>query len=119
MHISSCVPPIILIFSNLFYGFYSTSPKKAPAYERFHSLAQPQEATVTLPLPYKYKVLGEVFNSCDTILNLMGQRKETCTFDKLKESVQQMSRKYAISYLQNESFIFSNFHFHIFPVSLT
>lgn len=72
---------------------FSHSPKKAPAHERFHSLAQPAEPTVALPLPYKYKVLGEVFNSCDTILNLLGQRNETCTYEKLKESVQQMSRK--------------------------
>ena len=67
------------------------SPKKAPAFERFHSLVEP--AQPSLPLPYKFKVLAEMFHCTDTVLNLLGQRKATCTFVKLKNAVQEMSRK--------------------------
>lgn len=70
--------------------------KEVPAYERFHTLAQPGApvaSPVTLPLPYKYKALAEMFRCTDTVLNLLGQRKEKCTFPKLRDAVQQMSRK--------------------------
>ena len=70
--------------------------KEVPAYERFHALAQPSPTVVspaTLPLPYKYKSLAEMFRCTDTVLNLLGQRKEKCMFSKLRDAVQQMSRK--------------------------
>lgn len=70
--------------------------QEVPAYERFHALAQPSPTAVspaTLPLPYKYKSLAEMFRCTDTVLNLLGQRKEKCTFSKLRDAVQQMSRK--------------------------
>jgi len=69
---------------------------KVPAYERFHALAQPvssDTSSATLPLPYKYKTLAEMFRCTETVLNLLGQRKEKCTFSKLRDAVQQMSRK--------------------------
>ncbi|XP_032232693.2 DNA replication factor Cdt1 isoform X2 [Nematostella vectensis] len=74
------------------------SPKKAPAHERFHTIAQPTPplsgtSVAALPLPYKYKVLAEIFNCCDTVVNLLGQRNEACTFEKLTDSVQKMCRK--------------------------
>ncbi|XP_068725235.1 DNA replication factor Cdt1-like [Montipora capricornis] len=74
----------------------SQSTKEAPAFERFHTLAQPsssEESSLSLPLPYKYKALAEMFRCTDTVLNLLGQRKEKCTFTKLRDAVQQMSRK--------------------------
>ena len=70
--------------------------QEVPAYERFHALAQPSPTAVspaTLPLPYKYKSLAEMFRCTDTVLNLLGQRKEKCIFSKLRDAVQQMSRK--------------------------
>ena len=63
---------------------------------RISAWAQPtpsEASSTTLPLPYKYKVLAEMFRCTDTILNLLGQRKEKCTFTKLRDAVQQMSRK--------------------------
>ncbi|XP_029186507.2 DNA replication factor Cdt1-like isoform X1 [Acropora millepora] len=74
----------------------SKSQKEVPAYERFHTLAQcnlSSESPAHLPLPYKYKTLAEMFRCSDTVLNLLGQRKEKCTFTKLRDAVQQMSRK--------------------------
>lgn len=65
--------------------------KSAPAYERFHSLAQP--VPPTLSLPYKYKLLSEMFRTADTVVSMLHNRHEVCTFNKLKQAVQQMLRK--------------------------
>ncbi|XP_064641208.1 DNA replication factor Cdt1-like [Lineus longissimus] len=64
---------------------------KEPAYERYHTLAQP--VAPTLALPYKYKLLNEMFRSTDTIVSMLHNRKEICTFSKLKTAVQNMVRK--------------------------
>lgn len=62
-----------------------------PAYVRFHHLAEPQ--TPSLTLPYSYKELAETFRCCDIIVSMLFNRKEVCTFDKLKRSVEEMSKK--------------------------
>lgn len=62
-----------------------------PAYERFHHLSQPQAQG--LPLPYSYKQLSEIFRCCDTVVSMLFNRKEVCTFAKLKPSVEEMSKK--------------------------
>ncbi|XP_023933156.1 DNA replication factor Cdt1-like isoform X1 [Lingula anatina] len=68
------------------------SKKTAPAaYERFHSLAQP--VAPSLSLPYKYKVLLEMFRSMDTVVSMLHNRTEIITFSKLKNAVQEMLRK--------------------------
>ena len=64
---------------------------KAPAYERFHHLAQPVAPTLTLP--YKYKVIQDMFHGMETITSMLYKRSETCTFTKLKAAVQQMTNK--------------------------
>ncbi|KAH7983815.1 DNA replication factor Cdt1 [Rhipicephalus sanguineus] len=64
---------------------------KSPAYERFHHLTEPQPTGLTLP--YSYKELVEIFRCCDTIVSMLFNRKEVCTFDKLKRSVEEMSKK--------------------------
>ncbi|XP_044519115.1 DNA replication factor Cdt1 isoform X2 [Gracilinanus agilis] len=66
-------------------------PPKAPAYERFHSLAQP--GAPGLALPYKYKVLAEMFRSMDTVVSLLFNRSEVVTFAKVKQGVQDMLHK--------------------------
>ncbi|XP_007477364.2 DNA replication factor Cdt1 [Monodelphis domestica] len=66
-------------------------PPKAPAYERFHSLAQP--GSPGLALPYKYKVLAEMFRSMDTVVSLLFNRSELVTFAKVKQGVQDMLHK--------------------------
>ncbi|KAM9625885.1 DNA replication factor Cdt1 [Morphnus guianensis] len=65
--------------------------EKAPAYQRFHTLAQDQPPG--LMLPYKFKVLAEMFRSVDTIAGMLFNRAETITFAKVKQGVQDMMRK--------------------------
>lgn len=62
-----------------------------PAYQRFHALAQ--DTPPGLTLPYKYKVLAEMFRSVDTIAGMLFNRAETITFAKVKQGVQDMMRK--------------------------
>ncbi|XP_065827867.1 DNA replication factor Cdt1-like [Oscarella lobularis] len=63
-----------------------------PAYQKFEHLVR-KESSVALELPQNYKSLAEKFHCVDTVVSLMGKRNETCTFHKLKSSVQEMSRK--------------------------
>ncbi|KAM4720908.1 DNA replication factor Cdt1 [Rhinophrynus dorsalis] len=71
---------------------HSTEEKeKAPAYQRFHTLSQ--DTPPGLSLPYKYKVLAEMFRSMDTIVGMLFNRSETITFSKVKQGVQDMMRK--------------------------
>ncbi|XP_072051831.1 uncharacterized protein [Amphiura filiformis] len=67
------------------------STSSVPAYQKYHSLASP--APPSLTLPFKYKTLEQMFNSVDTVVSLLHNRKETCTFPKLKNAVQEMCRK--------------------------
>ncbi|KAJ8247330.1 hypothetical protein GJAV_G00245070 [Gymnothorax javanicus] len=62
-----------------------------PAYQRYHTLAQ--DAPPGLSLPYKYKVLAEMFRSMDTIVGMLFNRSETVTFAKVKQGVQEMMHK--------------------------
>ncbi|KFQ32365.1 DNA replication factor Cdt1, partial [Merops nubicus] len=64
---------------------------KVPAYQRFHSLAQ--DLPPGLTLPYKFRVLAEMFRSVDTIAGMLFNRAETVTFAKVKQGVQDMMRK--------------------------
>ncbi|XP_021379317.1 DNA replication factor Cdt1-like isoform X2 [Mizuhopecten yessoensis] len=65
--------------------------KKAPAYERFHALATP--APPTLTMPYKYRLLGDMFRSMDTVVSMLHNRAEACTFSKLRAAVQSMTKR--------------------------
>ncbi|XP_009475762.1 PREDICTED: DNA replication factor Cdt1 [Nipponia nippon] len=67
------------------------SSAKPPAYQRFHALAQ--DLPPGLTLPYKFKVLAEMFRSMDTIAGMLFNRAETITFAKVKQGVQDMMRK--------------------------
>ncbi|XP_062923143.1 DNA replication factor Cdt1 [Mobula hypostoma] len=64
---------------------------KTPAYQRFHNLAQ--DVPPGLTLPFKYKVLAEMFRSMDTVVSMLFNRSETITFAKVKQGVQDMMRK--------------------------
>uniref|UniRef100_UPI00398F53EC DNA replication factor Cdt1 isoform X2 n=1 Tax=Pristiophorus japonicus TaxID=55135 RepID=UPI00398F53EC len=64
---------------------------KAPAYQRFHNLAQ--DVPPGLTLPFKYKLLAEMFRSMDTVVSMLFNRSETVTFAKVKQGVQDMMRK--------------------------
>ncbi|XP_066050856.1 DNA replication factor Cdt1 [Chamaea fasciata] len=65
--------------------------EKPPAYQRFHTLAQ--DVPPGLTLPYKFRVLAEMFRSVDTITGMLFNRAETVTFAKVKRSVQDMMRR--------------------------
>ncbi|KAF5895554.1 DNA replication factor Cdt1 [Clarias magur] len=65
--------------------------EKLPAYQRYHTLAQ--DVPPGLALPFKYKVLAEMFRSMDTIVGMLYNRSETVTFAKVKQGVQDMMHK--------------------------
>ncbi|XP_053934522.1 DNA replication factor Cdt1 isoform X2 [Cuculus canorus] len=65
--------------------------EKSPAYQRFHTLAQ--DLPPGLTLPYKFRVLAEIFRSVDTIAGMLFNRSETITFAKVKQGVQDMMRR--------------------------
>uniref|UniRef100_A0A8C5T344 Chromatin licensing and DNA replication factor 1 n=1 Tax=Malurus cyaneus samueli TaxID=2593467 RepID=A0A8C5T344_9PASS len=65
--------------------------EKPPAYQRFHTLAQ--DLPPGLTLPYKFRVLAEMFRSVDTITGMLFNRSETVTFAKVKQGVQDMMRR--------------------------
>ena len=54
----------------------------------------PHPHSTSLPLPHSYYILGELFQSADTILSWLTNRAEICTFDKLKSAVQDMTKRY-------------------------
>ncbi|XP_057373427.1 DNA replication factor Cdt1-like isoform X2 [Daphnia carinata] len=72
-------------------GKRQTQTEKRPAFERFHALAQaPSEHLI---LPYKYKVLNEVFRCLETVVAMLYNRKECIHFSKLKPAVQKMLQR--------------------------
>ena len=62
-----------------------------PAYQKYHALVS--SAPPTLLLPYRYKLLEEMFRNADTVVSMLHNRSETCTFPKLKQAVQEMCRR--------------------------
>jgi chromatin licensing and DNA replication factor 1 len=67
------------------------SPVKTPAYQRYQSLIETEEKS--LPLPYNYRFLAEIFRSIDTVSAMLFNRKEIITFNKLKPAVQELVRR--------------------------
>jgi len=66
---------------------------RAPAFQRHSSLAV--ASPPTFQLPYRYKVLGDTFQSSDTVVSMLTNRAEICTFSKLKAAVQEMTKRFA------------------------
>lgn len=78
---------------------------KSPAYISYHNLAVKSDGT--LPLPYTYKFLAEVFRCTDTISAMLHNRKEIISVEKMKVAVQQMMRKdFSVSYLKQIKTVF-------------
>jgi len=78
---------------------YKASPRKVPAYQRFHNLARPADRT--LPLPYSYRMLAEVFRCTDTVVSMLNNRKEVINLDKVSKSVTDLLQKrWSVKYLQ-------------------
>jgi len=67
------------------------SPRKVPAIQRFYSLTQP--LCKVLPLPYKYRMLAEVFQAADTIVSLHFNRNDTLSVSKLEEEVKRVTSR--------------------------
>ncbi|XP_046897587.1 DNA replication factor Cdt1 isoform X2 [Hypomesus transpacificus] len=65
--------------------------EKQPSYQRYHTLAQ--DIPPGLSLPYHYKLLADAFRSMDTITGMLFNRSETVTFAKLKQGVEDMTRR--------------------------
>lgn len=94
--------------------FSPTKSPTVPAYQRFQTLAEPTTSSITtLPLPYKYRCLAEIFRCVESICAMFYNRKETITFKKLKPAVQRMLRKNftekhlaQIKYLYPDSYTF-------------
>ena len=84
---------------------YKASPRKLPAYQRFHNLARPADRT--LPLPYSYKMLAEVFRCSDTVVSMLHNRKEVINMDKLSKNVADlMQKKWQVKYLKQTLCVF-------------
>ncbi|GFV65725.1 DNA replication factor Cdt1 [Trichonephila clavipes] len=62
-----------------------------PAHEQFKYLAEPE--TSSLLLPFKYKLLSEMFRSMDTVISILNNRKEKITFEKVRDGVQKMTKR--------------------------
>lgn len=67
------------------------SPLKVPAYEKYGHLLDTGKSG--LQLPFKYRILAEMFKCCDSVCSLFHNRHETITLKKLKPAVQRMLRK--------------------------
>ena len=92
------------------YMYLHTFPlTRLPAYLKFRALVAPPTSTSTpemplppvtppveLPLPCSYRLLEKKFHCTDTVVSMLQKRKELCTFEKLKVSVQEMSRRWVL-----------------------
>lgn len=61
------------------------------AHQRFEHLKT--EGVPTLALPFSYKLLDQAFHAMDTVVSMMHNRSEICTYSKLKAACQNMTRK--------------------------
>ena len=75
------------------------SPRKVPAYQRYHTLAQPVSRSLALPLTYSR--LLEVFRSTDTVVSMFHNRQERITVPKLARSTTDlMNKKWTTDHLR-------------------
>ena len=79
--------------------------KREYACTKYHSLAQ--AIPKGLLLPYKYEVLADMFRSLDTVCSMLFNRKETITWSKIKQAVQDMTKKnFELAHLSQIKHIF-------------
>ena len=75
------------------------SPRKLPAYQRYHTLSQPVNRSLALPLTYSR--LLEVFRSTDTVVSMMFNKRERITLAKLaKNTTDIMNKKWTVEHLR-------------------
>ena len=81
------------------------SPRKLPAYQRYHTLSQPVNRS--LPLPLTYSRLLEVFRSTDTVVSMMFNKGERITLAKLaKNTTDIMNKKWTVEHLRKMICVF-------------
>ena len=81
------------------------SPRKLPAYQRYHTLSQPVNRT--LPLPLAYSRLLEVFRSTDTVVSMMFNKRERITLDRLtRNTTDIMNKKWTVEHLRKMICVF-------------
>ena len=75
------------------------SPRKLPAYQRYHTLSQPVNRS--LPLPLNYSRLLEVFRSTDTVVSMLFNKRERITLARLaKNTTDIMNKKWTEEHLR-------------------
>ncbi|XP_019850046.1 PREDICTED: DNA replication factor Cdt1-like [Amphimedon queenslandica] len=60
---------------------------------KYDDLTSVTTTTKNLQLPYRYRLLKEKFRCANVALSMLENRKETCTFRKLKKAVEEMTRR--------------------------
>ena len=81
------------------------SPRKLPAYQRYHTLSQPVNRSLALPLTYSR--LLEVFRSTDTVVSMMFNKRERITLAKLaKNTTDIMNKKWTVEHLRKMICVF-------------
>lgn len=80
-----CQPKLTKILQNDVKAVMTISPLK-----QYPALATEPK---TLPLPLKFRILNEFFKVMETVLSVPFSRKEKITFYKLKQNIQQITRK--------------------------
>ena len=82
-----------------------TRREATPAHKAFHSLTAKEDGS--LPLPYTYSFLAEVFRSTETIAAMLHNRQEVITVEKLKKGVETMTkRNFQLDYLKRIRTVF-------------
>ena len=82
-----------------------TAREATPAHKAFHSLTVKEDGS--LPLPYTYSFLSEVFRSTETIAAMLHNRQEVITVEKLKKGVETMTRRnFQLDYLKRVKTVF-------------
>ncbi|XP_013172636.1 PREDICTED: DNA replication factor Cdt1 [Papilio xuthus] len=89
------------------------SPNKVPAFIKFASLSSStaSESHSSLPLPYQYRFVGELFRSMETIVGMLYSRNEKITFTKLQPSIQEMlKRRFTLKHLAQIKHLVPDFY---------
>lgn len=97
----------IILYACYFVDF------QVPAFIKFASLSSStaSESHSSLPLPYQYRFVGELFRSMETIVGMLYSRNEKITFTKLQPSIQEMlKRRFTLKHLAQIKHLVPDFY---------
>ncbi|KAL3312939.1 replication licensing factor Cdt1 [Cichlidogyrus casuarinus] len=80
-------------FAHLAKPDQTESENKAPEVEIAAPATPKFTPNKSLPLPFHYANLYELFQSCETVVSMLHNRNEVCSFDRIKPSVEKIVRK--------------------------